>query len=248
MCVLDWLGEYLLCEILLLQFVLYFTVFCSHPEQLKSWSYVYSYAVHLGFFFSCLTWINHRVSVLNIWRPSISPKEKDFPLACLISSFCLVFCQQTGPPAVSCPHPNPSSPRSPRPPAQGASVSTRYYVSYTLLHLLLPHSIPFVAHWSHGHILWKNNNSSWCSNSGVWPFTSKSCPLGQGGEQTIGLIPPLELLMCAGGHPEGSEEITWPWTCVTIWKSHWWIWFHVNPPVLKSLKCWQIRSSQTPLS
>ena len=115
---------------------LYFTV--CYPEQLKAWSCVNSHSVHLGFF-SCLTWINYSVSVLNVWIPSISPKEKeDLPLACLIASFCLVFWQQMGPQAVSCLHPNQSSPQSPHLPAQGASVSTRYYVSYTLLHLFLP--------------------------------------------------------------------------------------------------------------
>lgn len=86
-------------------------------------------------FFSCLTWINHGVKHLETFHLQ---REKNLALACVISSLCFVFCQQMGRPAASCPHPNPSSPRSPPPPAQGASASTRYYVSYTLLHLILP--------------------------------------------------------------------------------------------------------------
>lgn len=89
------------------------------------------------FFFSCLTWINHGVKRLETFHLQ---REKNLALACAISSLCFVFCQPMGRPAASCPHPNPSSPRSPPPPAQGASASTRYYVSYTLLHLLLPQS------------------------------------------------------------------------------------------------------------
>lgn len=47
--------------------------------------------------------------------------------------FFLILWQQMEHQAASCPPPNRSSPPSPHLPVQGASVSTRYYVSYTLL-------------------------------------------------------------------------------------------------------------------
>lgn len=126
----------------------FFSVFCislsftaNYSEQLKALSWMNSHVVHLLLFFfpSCLTWINCSVSILTVWISSISPKKRnDLPFYCLTASFCLVFWQQMGPRAVSCLRPNPSSPQSPHLPAQGVSVSTRYYVSYTLLHLFFP--------------------------------------------------------------------------------------------------------------
>lgn len=157
--------------------------------------------------------------MLNVWIPAISPMEKDnLPLACLIASFCLVFWQQMGPQAVSCLHPNQSSPRSPHLPAQGASVSTRYYVSYTLLHLFLPQSAQI--HTTFKSWPYPQQHNSLCWKWRMWPIT-KGCRfrLYQDVEQQIiGLFLALELLMCARGHPCGSEERTWPWACITLWK------------------------------
>lgn len=118
-------------------------------------SLVNNYFVLLVIFFLDKWWNKLEPLMLTVWMFSVSGKERnnlsgDF-VCKFIAGFCFLLWQQMVHQAVSSLHPNPSSLQSPHQPVQGASVSTRYYVSYTLLNLVL-----FVP----GHIKkWLNSGS-----------------------------------------------------------------------------------------